>query len=124
MEKADSAKAIKSGLGLSPLKLKIHREVSRHITAEEVNEKEETQVESPRPYVFHRLGACPTQTLVDDKKVLDRPSKASVFNRLEVASSKTSINKEKENQGQSPRSFFFNRLGTHTHRLHLLIAYL
>ena len=51
---------------------------------------------------------------MDDKKVLDRPSKASVFNRLEVASSQTSINKEKENQGQSPRFFVFNRLGTHT----------
>ena len=32
LEKADSAKAAKSGLGLPPLKLKIHREVSRHIT--------------------------------------------------------------------------------------------
>ena len=53
LEKADSAKAAKSGLGLPPLKLKIHREVSRHITTEEVNEEEETQVESPRPSVFH-----------------------------------------------------------------------
>ena len=53
LEKTDSAKAAKSGLGLPPLKLKIHREVSRHITAEEVNEEEETQVESPRPSVFH-----------------------------------------------------------------------
>ena len=88
MEKADSTKAVKSGLRLPPLKLKIHREVSRHITAEEVNEEEETQVESPRPSVFHRLGACPTETSVDDKEeVLDKPSKPSVFNRLEVASS-------------------------------------
>ena len=44
LEKVDSAKAVKYGLGLPPLKLKIHREVenSRHITAEKVNEKEET----------------------------------------------------------------------------------
>ena len=53
LEKTDSAKAAKSGLGLPPLKLKIHREISRHITAEKVNEEEETQVESPRPSIFH-----------------------------------------------------------------------
>ena len=34
LEKVDSTKVVKSGLGLPPLKLKIHREVSRHITAE------------------------------------------------------------------------------------------
>ena len=98
LEKADSAKAARSGLGLPPLKLKIHREVSRHITAEEVNEEEEkTQVESPRPSVFHRLGAGPTQTSMDDKEeVLDRLSKPSVFNRLEVSSSQTSIDEKKK----------------------------
>ena len=54
---------------------------------------------------------------MDDKeKVLDRPSKPSVFNRLEVSSSQTSIDEKKGNQGQSPRSFVFNRLGTHTSR--------
>ena len=46
-EKTDSAKVAKPRLRLPPLKLKIHREVSRHITAEEVNKEEETQVESP-----------------------------------------------------------------------------
>ena len=51
---------------------------------------------------------------MDDKKVLDRPSKAFVFNRLEVASSQTSINKEKKNRGQSLRSSVFNRLRVHT----------
>ena len=75
LEKADSTKAIKFGLGLPPLKLKIYREVSMHITVEEVNEKEKTQVESPRPSVFHQLGARSTQTSVDDKEeVLDRLS--------------------------------------------------
>ena len=31
-------------------------------------------------------------------------------------SSQTSIDEETENQGQSPRSFIFNRLGAHTSR--------
>ena len=43
-EKTDSAKVAKPRLRLPPLKLKIHREVSRHITTEEVNEKKKTQV--------------------------------------------------------------------------------
>ena len=117
LEKANSAKATKSGLGLPPLKLKIHREVSRHITVEEVDEEEETQVKSPRPSVFHRLGTHPTQTSVDDKEeVLNRLSKSFVFSRLEVPSSQTSIDEKKENQGQSPRSSIFNRLGAHTSR--------
>ena len=73
------------------------------------------------------MGAGPTQTSVDDKeKVLDRPSKPSVFNRLEVSSSQTSIDEKKGNQGQSPRSSVFNRLGTHTSRTstfdHLFLA--
>ena len=39
LEKTDSAKATKSRLGLPPLKLKIHKEVSRHIIAKEFNEE-------------------------------------------------------------------------------------
>ena len=88
LEKADSAKVAKSGLKLPPLKLKIYRKVSRHITTEKVNEEEETQVEFPRSSIFHRLGICPTQTSVDDKEeVLDKPLKPSIFSRLEVYSS-------------------------------------
>ena len=34
LKKADSAKAAKPGLELLPLKLKIHKEVSRHIIVE------------------------------------------------------------------------------------------
>ena len=64
------------------------------------------------------MGAGPTQTSMDDKeKVLDRPSKPSIFNQLEVFSSQTSIDEKKENQGQSPRSSIFNRLGAHTSRI-------
>ena len=68
LENVDSTKATKPGLGLPPLKLKIYKKVSRHITAEEVNEEEETPVESPRSSLFHRLGACSTQNSVDDKE--------------------------------------------------------
>ena len=51
---------------------------------------------------------------MDDKEeVLDKPSKLSVFNRLKVYSSQTSIDEEKENRSQSPTSSIFNRLGAH-----------
>ena len=53
LKKIDSARSARPGLGFPPLKLKINREASRHITTEEVNEEEETQVESFRPSVFH-----------------------------------------------------------------------
>ena len=52
---------------------------------------------------------------MDDKEeVLDRPSKPSIFSRLEVSSFQTSIDEEKENRSQSPTSSIFNRLGAHT----------
>ena len=80
LKKTDSARSARPGLGFPPLKLKINREVSRHITAEKVNEKEEIQVESPRPSVFNRLGARSTQTSDNEKEeVLNQPSKSSVF---------------------------------------------
>ena len=41
LKKTDSARSARPGLGFPPLKLKINREASRHITAEEVNEEEE-----------------------------------------------------------------------------------
>ena len=44
-------------------------------------------------------------------------NRASVFSRLEVSSSQTSIDEEKENRVQSSRSSIFNRLGAHTSRI-------
>ena len=112
LKKTDSARFTRPGLGFPPLKLKINREVSRHITAEKVNEKEEIQVESPRPSVFSRLGACSTQTSDDEKeKVLVQLSKSSVFNRLGVSPSQTSSDEDKENQDQPPKPSVLNRLG-------------
>ena len=43
------------------------------------------------------------------EKVLDQPSKSFIFNRLGVSPSQTSINEEKENRDQSPRSSAFDR---------------
>ena len=80
LEKIDTVKTVKPGLGLLSLKLKIHREASRHIIVEEVNKEEKTQVKSPRSSVFNLLGVCSTQAPIDEKeKVLDRLSKPSVF---------------------------------------------
>ena len=56
LKKIDFAKAVRLGLRFPPLKLKILREASRHITVEEVNEEEEIQVESLRASVFNQLG--------------------------------------------------------------------
>ncbi|XWS12682.1 hypothetical protein CRYUN_Cryun37aG0111200 [Craigia yunnanensis] len=53
LKKTDYAKAARPGLRFPPLKLKIHKEASRHITTEEVNEEEKIQVESFRPSVFN-----------------------------------------------------------------------
>ena len=71
LKKTNFAKIAKHKLGFSPLKLKIHREASRHITIKEVDEEEEIQVEPPRVSVFNRLStpslelrslvACPSQ---------------------------------------------------------------
>ena len=83
LKKTDSIKPARPRLGFPPLKLKINREASRHIIAEEVNEEEKIQVESPRASVFSRLGVRSTQTSDNEKeKVLDQPSKSSVFSRL------------------------------------------
>ena len=73
------------------------------------------------------MDARSTQISMDDKeKVLNRPSKLSIFNRLEVSSYQTSINEEKENRDQYPRSSIFNQLGAHTSRTltfdHLFVA--
>ena len=57
LKNTDSAKPARPGLGFPPLKLKINRKASRHISAEEVNEEEEIQVEPLRPSIFSRLGA-------------------------------------------------------------------
>ena len=112
LKKTDSARSTKPGLGFPPLKLKINREASRHITAEEVNEEEEIQVESPRPSVFSRLGARSIQTSDDEKEeVLDQPLKSSVFSRLGVSASQTSSDEDKENQDLPPKPSILNRLG-------------
>ena len=53
LKKIDSAKIAKPKLGFSLLKLKIHREASRHITIKKVNEEEEIQVEPLKVSVFN-----------------------------------------------------------------------
>ena len=53
LKNTDSAKPTRPRLGFPPLKLKINREASRHITAEEVNEEEKIQVEPPKPSIFN-----------------------------------------------------------------------
>ena len=74
LKKTDSARSARPGLGFPPLKLKINREASRHITAEKVNEEEEIQVEPLKHSIFNRLGARSTQTSDDEKEeVLDQP---------------------------------------------------
>ena len=65
LKKTDSAKLAKPRLGFPPLKLKINREASRHITTEEVNKEEEIQVKPPRPFVFNQLDEHLTQTSGD-----------------------------------------------------------
>ena len=52
LKKTDSAKPARPGLGFPLLKLKINREASRHIIVEEVNKKEEIQVEPYRLSFF------------------------------------------------------------------------
>ena len=53
LKKTDSAKIAKSKLGFSPLKLKIHKEASSHITIKEVDEDEKIQVEPFKVSVFN-----------------------------------------------------------------------
>ena len=55
LKKIDFSKTTKPKLGFSPLKLKIHKKVSRHITTKKVDKKEEIQVEPLRSFVFNRL---------------------------------------------------------------------
>ena len=52
LKKTDSAKIAKPKLGFSPLKLKSHRKVSRHIAIKKVDEEEEIQVEPSKVFVF------------------------------------------------------------------------
>ena len=108
LKKTDSAKPARPGLGFLPLKLKINREASRHITTEKVNKEEEIQVEPPRPSLFNRLGSRSTQTSSDEKKILDQSSKSFVFSQLGVSPSQTSIDEDKKNQDQSPEPSVFN----------------
>ena len=53
LKKTNSAKTAKPKLGFPLLKLKIHREASRHITIKEVDEEEEIQVEPSKVFVFN-----------------------------------------------------------------------
>ena len=53
LKKIDFAKTPKPKLGFFLLKLKIHRESSRHITIKEVDEKKEIQFEPSRVFVFN-----------------------------------------------------------------------
>ena len=64
LKKTNSSKIAKLVLGFSPLELKFHKESSRHIKVEEINEEEEIQVEPPRSSIFNRLGALPSRTLI------------------------------------------------------------
>ena len=103
MKKIDSAKPVRLKLRFPPLKLKINREASRHITAKKVNEEEEIQVEPPRPSVFNRLSVHSTQTSVDEKEeVLDQPSKSFIFSRLGVSASQTSSDEDKKKSRSTP----------------------
>ncbi|OMO53362.1 hypothetical protein CCACVL1_28687, partial [Corchorus capsularis] len=45
----------KQGLGFSPVKLKIHKKTAAYVTVDEVDENDESLVESPRISVFDRL---------------------------------------------------------------------
>ena len=53
LKKIDFAKTVKPKLGFSPLKLKIHKEASSHITIKEVDEDEKIQVEPFKVSVFN-----------------------------------------------------------------------
>ena len=124
LKKTDSARSARLGLGFPPLKLKINREASRHITAEEVNEEEEIQVESPRPFVFSRLGARSIQTSDDEKEeVLDQPLKSSVFSRLGVLHLKLQVMKTKKIKIYPLNPLYLIDWEQLHHELQLLIAY-
>ncbi|WRX10057.1 Integrase [Theobroma cacao] len=71
-KKTNVVKATKSGFGFAPLKLKIHKETSRYIMTEEVDDEEDTPVESSRLSVFNRLGTATTRTSIFDR--LNMPS--------------------------------------------------
>ncbi|XP_017973021.1 PREDICTED: uncharacterized protein LOC108661358 [Theobroma cacao] len=71
-KKTNVVKATKSGFGFAPLKLKIHKETSRYIMTEEVDDEEDTPVESSRLSVFNRLGTTTTRTSIFDR--LNMPS--------------------------------------------------
>ena len=63
----------KMGIEFSPLKLKIHKEASRHISTEEVHEE---HMDSPKPrrsYVFKRLGTSGTRRSVFERLSVQRP---------------------------------------------------
>ncbi|OMO94041.1 hypothetical protein COLO4_16538 [Corchorus olitorius] len=72
-------KPTKQGLGFSPVKLKIHKKTAAYITADEVDENDESMVESPRISVFDRLGR-PS----DRQSVFDRLSRPSALNTKRV----------------------------------------
>ncbi|OMO88381.1 hypothetical protein COLO4_20281 [Corchorus olitorius] len=72
-------KPTKQGLGFSPVKLKIHKKTATYITHDEVDENDESMVESPRILVFDRLGR-PS----DRQSVFDRLSRPSALNTKRV----------------------------------------
>ena len=82
----------KVGIGFSPLKLKIRKEASRHISVEEVHEE---QMDSPKPRrnsVFKRLGASGTRRSVFERLSVRRPRRL-VFERIGEKSVETSSGK-------------------------------